>query len=389
MEIGGAERALLGLLDAIDTEQFEVDLFLLRHQGTFLELIPNKINLLPEITKYSDLGVPIIDVIRKGHVIVAVSRVIGKFSAKIYIKRHKLPRLNSVENHYSFLYTKWLLPEISSKRYDLTISFTIPYYLAPEKTKSQKTIAWLHTDYGCVEGNTKKELSVWEQHDYIASISPDVTKSFLSKFPTLEKKIVEIENIVSPEIIKEQANLFDVNKEMPDEPGIFKLLSIGRFCAAKNFDNIPEICSHILSLGGRIKWYIIGFGGDQALIQSKIHEYGMEDYVFILGKKENPYPYIKACDLYVQPSRFEGKAVTVREAQILNKPIVITNYPTATSQIENGKDGIIVPMGNLESAQGIYNVINNRNVQQKLIEYTKNTDYANNREICKLYELMD
>ena len=71
MEIGGAERALLGLMDAIDTEQYEVDLFLLRHQGPFLQLIPNKINLLPENSKYSDLGVPIVNVIKKGHIMMA------------------------------------------------------------------------------------------------------------------------------------------------------------------------------------------------------------------------------------------------------------------------------------------------------------------------------
>lgn len=389
MEIGGAERALLGLLDAIDTERFEVDLFLLRHQGPFLKLIPSKINLLPENPTYADLGVPIGYVIKKGHIKMALSRALGKINAKRYIKQHNLPRLNSVENHYSFLYTKWLLPKISSKKYDLTISFTVPYYLAPEKADSLKTVAWLHTDYRCVEGNTNKELIVWDAHDKIASISTEVTKAFLSKFPTLEKKIVEIENIVAPAIIREQAEAFDVIQEMPSEPGIVKLLSIGRFCDAKNFDNIPEICSYIVGLGGKVRWYIIGFGGDEQLIQSKIREWRMENYVFILGKKENPYPYIKACDLYIQPSRFEGKAVTVREAQILNKPVIITNYPTAASQIEDGRDGIIVPMDNWECAKGIYNIIKDIDVQQALIEFTKNNNYVNNDEVQKIYDLME
>lgn len=389
MEIGGAERALLGLMDAIDTEQYEVDLFLLRHQGPFLQLIPNKINLLPENSKYSDLGVPIVNVIKKGHIMMALSRVLGKINAKKYIKQHNLPRLNSVENHYSFLYTKWLLPKISSESYDLTISFTVPYYLAPEKTNSRKTIAWLHTDYRCVEGDTNREFAVWDAHDNIASISEEVTKAFLSKFPNLEKKIVEIENIVSPAIIREQAEAFNVIQEMPNEPGIVKLLSIGRFCDAKNFDNVPEICSHIVKLGGKVRWYIIGFGGDEQLIRSRIGEWRMENYVFILGKKENPYPYIKACDLYIQPSRFEGKAVTVREAQILNKPVIITDYPTAASQIEDGQDGIIVPMDNWDCAKGIYNVIKNIDVQQALIEFTKNNSYVNNDEVQKIYDLME
>ena len=117
--------------------------------------------------------------------------------------------------------------------------------------------------------------------------------------------------------------------------------------------------------------------------------YPIENYVFILGKKENPYPYIKACDLYIQPSRFEGKAVTVREAQILNKPVIITNYPTAASQIEDGRDGIIVPMDNWECAKGIYNIIKDIDVQQALIEFTKNNNYVNNDEVQKIYDLME
>lgn len=387
MEIGGAERALLGLLDAIDTERFSVDLFLLHHQGPFLKFIPDKINLLPENSAYTDLAVPIGNVIKKGHVLMAFSRALGKYKAKRYIKRHQLSKTSSVEIHYSFLYTKWLLPKISNQKYDLTIAFTVPYYLANEKVNSKKTVAWLHTDYRYIDGNTKKEFDVWNAYDNIVSISEDVAKSFLTKFPTLGRRIIEIENIISPVMIRKQSEEFLVDKEMPDESGVVKLLSIGRFCDAKNFDSVPEICSRLIELGANVKWYIIGFGGDEELILSKIHEWNMENHVFILGKKENPYPYIKACDIYVQPSRFEGKAVTVREAQILNKPVIITNYPTAASQIEDGKDGVIVPMDNIGCAEGIYNVIKNADVSLPLIEFTKNKDYGNNYEVQKLYEL--
>ena len=67
------------------------------------------------------------------------------------------------------------------------------------------------------------------------------------------------------------------------------------------------------------------------MIHDKIKESGMEDEVIILGKKANPYPYIKKCDIYIQPSRYEGKAVTVLEAQMLGKPVVITDFPSSDS----------------------------------------------------------
>ena len=166
-------------------------------------------------------------------------------------------------------------------------------------------------------------------------------------------------------------------------------MSIGRFCNAKNFDNIPVICKYIVDKGLNIKWYIIGYGGDEQLIKDKIQEYNMGNYVFILGKKENPYPYIKACDIYIQPSRYEGKAVTVREAQILCKPVVITNYPTSKSQIDDGIDGIIVPMDNEGCAQGIIDFINDKELQDKIVNYLKEHDYSNSNEVEKIYQLME
>ena len=134
---------------------------------------------------------------------------------------------------------------------------------------------------------------------------------------------------------------------------------------------------------------MIGFGGDEELIRRKIAETGMQDYVIILGKKSNPYPYIKACDIYVQPSRYEGKSVTVREAQMLCKPVVVTNYPTAKSQIQDGIDGKIVPMDNEGCAQGLAEFIQNTELQKQITDYLEEHDYGNEAEVGKLYDLIN
>lgn len=134
-----------------------------------------------------------------------------------------------------------------------------------------------------------------------------------------------------------------------------------------------------------IYWYIIGFGPDEELIRQKISEAGMENRVVLLGKKENPYPYIKACDLYVQPSRYEGKAVTVREAQMLGKPVVITRYATSKDQLEDGVDGVIVPMDNEGCAEKIKELLDNPSGILKLSSMCRTRDYSNCDEIKKLF----
>lgn len=170
--------------------------------------------------------------------------------------------------------------------------------------------------------------------------------------------------------------------------GCIKLLSIGRFSNPKNFDNVPDICRRILEAGLDIKWYLIGYGGEEQLIRQKISEAGMEDRVIILGKKENPYPYIKACDLYVQPSRYEGKCVSVKEAQLLCKPVVITRYATSASQLEDGADGIIVPMDNEGCAAGILELLRKPERMSQLSATCAERDYTNAQEVEKIYLIM-
>ena len=389
MEIGGAERALLGLLQAIDCSKYKVDLFLFRHEGPFIKFFPSKIHVLDVNNKYSDLAVPIGNVLKKGHIGMLVGRIWGKHKAKQFIKKNSLSVSNSVEIHYSYRYTKKYLPRITEEVYDLALGFTVPYYIVDEKVKAKKKAVWLHTDYSKLDGDTIEERKVWSAYDYIVSISEEVTKAFLTKFKDLKEKIVLIENIVSKELIQKQANEIDVKDEMRSESGFTKLLSIGRFTIAKNFDNIPDICSRIIEKGQNVRWYIIGFGSDEELIKNKIKEFGMEKNVILLGKKENPYPYIKECDIYVQPSRFEGKAVTVREAQILQKPIVITDFSTAKSQITDGVDGVIVPLDNQGCADAISDLILDIEKQKKLIDNCKNGNYDNLSEVNKIYNLID
>lgn len=174
---------------------------------------------------------------------------------------------------------------------------------------------------------------------------------------------------------------------MPANAGI-KFLSVGRYTTAKNYDNVPDIARRLVEAGiENLRWYIIGYGGDEDLIRRKISDSGMQDHVILLGKKENPYPFIKACDFYLQPSRFEGKSVTVREAQILCKPVIVTNYPTSGSQIQSGIDGVIVPMDNEGCANGIINVIYNQGLIGRITKYLSSHDYGNEQEVEKIYRL--
>ena len=392
LEIGGAETALIGLLNALDPKRVDVDLFLHDHRGEMIQFVPEWVNVLPPITEYTMLERPITELIKRGHLLIAGARLWAKYvSRKAYKKSHSsLP--NASAFHYMAKYTTPLLPRINPKvRYDLAISFLNPHQTTAQKVNARKRIAWIHTDYTKIWVDANDELPVWSKYNYIASISPDVTKTFLQTFPSFANtnKIMEIENILSPAFVRRRADIKNVEGEMSKYGGEVKLLSIGRFSEAKNYDNVPDICQRMVKEGVDIKWFIIGFGGDEQLIRRKIEEAGMQEHVIILGKRSNPYPYIKACDIYVQPSRYEGKSVTVREAQMLCKPVVVTNYPTASSQIKNGIDGVIVPMDNEGCARGLAEVVTDKVLQERLVDYLKKHDYGNESEVDKVYRIAE
>ena len=386
MELGGAERSLVGLLDALDPQFWEIDLFLLRHEGELMGYIPDDINLLPEIPAYTVLARPMKNTLKEGHILLTAARLVGKLAAKRYNQKHTFQD-SAVSLEYSHKFTAPLMPRIQpQKTYDLAISFLTPHYFGAKKVQAKKKIAWIHTDYSKVQVDRESELKMWDAYDHIASISEAVTEGFLKTFPELAQKIVMIENILPEKLVRRQAA--EPIADMPRDDGEKILLSVGRFSYAKNFDNVPWICKKITEAGLNVRWYLIGYGADEALIRKNIAQAGMEDRVVILGKRANPYPYIVACDLYVQPSRYEGNCVTVREAQLLGKPVVITRYATSASQLEEDVDGVIVPMDTEGCADGIVQLLRNPVTMQMLERNCRIRNYSNSEAVDKLTALI-
>lgn len=390
LEIGGAERALLGLLSSLDPSKVDVDLFVCQHTGEFMELVPSHVNLLPEIPEYTTILRPIKDIIKEGNVSIALHRILAKLQHSRYAKSLSKEDVLKDESQLQYMVANVLekLPLLEYLgEYDLAISFIAPHNIVLNKVKAKKKICWIHTDYSTIHVNRDKEFPVWNGFDYVASISDDCTTAFVQTFPELKDKVVLIENILSPLFVRQQAELEEVSAEMPNEPNVVKILTIGRFSLQKKIEGIPHICAEMERLGANFKWYIIGYGPDKE-IQEALDKYNMRHRMIILGKKTNPYPYIKACDIYVQPSIYEGKSVTVREAQMLYKPVVITDYPTAKSQVTNGIDGVIVSLSEEETAKGLVDVINNKSLQTAIVEYLHSHDFGNKLEVNKIYDLL-
>lgn len=389
LEIGGAESALVGLLQALDPQRVDVDLFLNDQRGEMMAYIPDWVRVLPVKKAYTMIERPIKDVVKAGFLHIAAARLFAKVRYWLYAQR-KHPIDGSAIFGYVGRYVTPLLPSLRHYGvYDLAISFVTPHNIVLEKVDAKKKICWIHTDYTRIDVNSDIELPVWNGYDRIVSISDGVTHTFCKAFPSLREKIVEIENILSPEFIRRRADSEPRPADMPIMENGYTLLTIGRYCYAKKLEEIPVLCRLLNEKGLFVKWYIIGYGGSDAYIREAISEEGMDDNVVLLGKRENPYPYIKACDWYVQPSRYEGKSVVVREAQILGRPTIITDYPTSASQVQNGVDGVIVPLSIDGCADAIASALADSTLKTAIANHLAGSDYGNEAEVEKIYDYID
>ncbi|MGD6815516.1 glycosyltransferase [Metabacillus sp. 84] len=387
LAIGGVERSLIGLLNSIDYSRYDVDLLLFKQEGEFMSFIPKGPNVLPEIPAYTTFRKSIGEVVKGRQYPIGVGRVLAKYTSSIEGKLKNIPEPGYLTIQYGWDFTTPILPKIE-KEYDAAISFLWPHHFIGTKVKAKKKIGWIHTDYSNIHVNKKADERVWKKLDHIVAVSDECSRTFTGEFPLLKERTAVIENILSPSFVREQADLM-VPPEIQRRNGRTILVSVGRLTHAKGFDDAARACRLLIDQGYDLEWHIVGYGPLENELKVLIADLELEDRFFLLGKKVNPYPYIKACDIYVQPSRYEGKAVTVKEAQILRKPIVITNFPTAKSQVNDGFDGKITPTGPEGIAIGIQQMMDNQELRKQLISNLEAVSYESKAELNKLYELIE
>jgi glycosyltransferase involved in cell wall biosynthesis len=375
MMTGGSTTSLLNLLNTIDYSKYEVDLQLFRNRGPFLKDIPEKVNLLPEAAKY---GYSVKDKIMKFLVLLFSGTI---FKAKYYKFKYKNKAQLQIYGYGQVLYSRK-----NNKKYDAAIGFLELWsdYYVIRKTNPAKKIIWIHTDYKAAGFSIKIDKKIFEKADNIVLVSEECLNHFNDNTFLYKNKSLFIENIFSKKILIEKS----MKGQIALEGNSPKFLTVCRLSVyTKGLDRMLEVCKRLKSEGLKFTWFVLG--GDNTTEFLDLYEtYDLKDCVILLGQQENPYPYYIKADVYIQPSRYEGKPMTVTEAQILGLPVIATDYASAKEQVKDGIDGLVVE--NNEDA--IYNamkkVIENPGLLKVFSENVRKRDFCNLGEINKLYNLL-
>lgn len=383
LSAGGGEKSLINLLEQIDYTQYNVDLFTLNKDGLFLDFVPNEVNI---IENPKDLEVFKLSILKSITKFLVNRNLRLAFNRGMFFIKNKLKISVSKREQYSWKYIKGAIG-VLDKKYDVAIGYLekTSNYICIDCVQADKKIGWIHTDYNKLGVDKKFDKRYLSQLDYIVTVSEECAQVLKKEFNDLSKRIRIIKNIVSPSTIKkmslENIDIKTINNEKI-------IVSVGRLSCEKGFDIAVKSCKILKDRGLKVKWILIGDGVEKANIEKLINENKLMSDFILVGVKSNPYKYLSKADIYVQPSRFEGKSIAMDEAKILGKPIVATNFSTVRDQINDKVDGIITEMNERSLADGIELLINDSKLYSNIVNNMREMSLGTESEVNKLYELI-
>jgi glycosyltransferase involved in cell wall biosynthesis len=378
---GGIEKSLVTVLSLFDYQTYEVDLQLFANDGMFLSRVSPKVNLLPPLfpAEYKlNIRNAFFALIQKGHPMVALCRLLVTFAGLRGTMGERMARMWDVERRF-------IKP--SKKEYDTVIAFMEgqPIYYAVNKVKSKNKIGFIHGDYAAMGLNKFFDYDFIKKLNALCTVSESCKTALVKTFPEFTEKFHVIYNIVSSSFMRDMAN---EHADFEDDFSGMRVLSIARLSYQKGLDIALPAIALLKKEGLKFKWYIIGIGPEKENLKAMVEQLGIGDFIQFMGERANPYPYLKACDIYLQPSRFEGKSIAVDEAMVMCRPILLTDFSTASDQITSGENGLIVPMTSEGVADGLKNLLFNPERRARFTSALQKCDYTNENEINKLYALI-
>ena len=381
MAFGGAEKSLQTLLGAIDAAQYDIDLFLFRQEGELLGLLPEYVRLLPIPQTAETFSLPIKDAcaafLRQGRADLALAR--ARFSSAV----RGNASMRTLEQR-GWKYQKKAFAPLP-QTYDAAIAYLegSPIYFCADLVRAKRKIAYIHNDYRKLQMNAAFDAEYLARFDAIVTVSDACAAVLREEFPVLAERVRVVENIISPDTLSAASRQGDGFDDGFDG---LRLLTLGRIEPQKGYDIALDACA---SLAPRFdfRWYVLGDGPQKAQIEEKIRALHLEDRFILLGTRLNPYPFLASCDIYVQPSRFEGKSIALEEAKALRRPIVTTAFTTVADQIEDGVTGSVAEIDASSIAEKLSALLSDAGLRAR---YTQNLQsYAGNAsEIEKFYALL-
>ena len=322
LKLGGAERVLVDIVNNI-CDKYDITILTMYNKGEFESELNEKIKLISMFDKtYDDFSV-------------------------IEKKMLSLKLVNKLSRSKMY-------HDVVKEDYDIEVSFLEgPIAWILSTSSKVRKIAWVHNDIRDVFGKgrkaeSKKKLSgeCYKNYETLIFVSQDNLDKFKLQYPDAENKMQVIYNYLNTDLVLEKANREEV-KDMKDD--LVSFVQVSRIVPQKALFRLLDVHERLIKDKYMHRVYIVGDGLEMAELMNKVQEKKLEDTFVVLGKRQNPYPYIKKGDYFMLTSYYEGYPMVLLEGKALNKYILITDsaaretligYEDNSMIVDNSEDGI-------------------------------------------------
>lgn len=384
----GAEMAFLELCNQIDTSEYEVDLYVLAEQGELVHQIPKHVHILNQ----SIDDTPVLS--KQG-----TKRLIGRMVRRCVGNGSMFYRIPYLVKNACILLgrkqfsanklTRRLLADSAKpldKHYDMAVAYLEggASFFVCDKVKADKKVAFLHVDYQLAGYNRSLDQNCFTRFDKIFAVSDEVKESFLQVYPECKAYTDVFHNLLPVEKIRKRSQ--EAGGFTDDYAGI-RIVTVGRLYAQKAFEVSIEAMALLKARGHVVRWYVLGEGDERPRLENLITNLGLQEDFLLLGAVENPYPYMRQCDIYVHASRFEGKSIAVQEAQVLGCPIILSDCRGNREQIAVDYDGLLCQLTPESICENVERLLADATLRERLGNAAAKRKQTGKEELQKLYEV--
>jgi len=278
---------------------------------------------------------------------------------------------------------------ILNEEYDVAVSYMmssvdVTKYVA-DKINAKYKFAWMHNELKKHKKCFTEYKDDYLKFDKIFTVSNTMRDAVAARYPNFADRVETFYNVYDNNSIIRRADEF-----IPTEYdySVTRILSVGRLHKQKGFDIAIKVAKRLKSAGYKFHWYIVGQGDLQAELQKQIEALNVDDVISLLGLRLNPYPYMKHCDIYCQPSRWEGCCTTTAEAKALCKPILTTDISGASELFKNGYSGIICDISERAVYESLKHLLDDTQLREKLTQNLQNESLGENPHLKKWNEFL-
>ena len=352
LAVGGPQKSLIGLLQRLEAERFDVSVLVLDPAKDQLsDFLPSTVNLLDTHQCLTAATLPkgrllwalrtlVTYLIRKRHPLLALLMLWTMIRAAL--AREATPRVRQ---------RVWAcvgpaLPKVEGA-FDVAIGILgLSTYAVVDLVTADHKYHWVRSDSRILGRDEAIEAGYFAHLDGALSVSTTCEDIFVEMYPEMNGRTYVYKNDI-PQMVPTQGSW------PPARAGAIKLLTVTRLDPLKGLDLAIDACALLTARGVVVSWLVLGDGIERDALEKRVEEAGQADRIVLGGAVFDTTVYLDQADIYVHPSRTEGRSNAVEEARARGKAILATRYATVADQIADGRDGLVCEIDSRSLADAI------------------------------------